>query len=67
MRLSQWGVVQAWLSMGPSRAIALEVLGGELLVIARDGVHTESVKVGPNEDPSRAALRATTELGKRFG
>lgn len=66
MRLSQWGVVQAWLSSGPSRAVTLEVVGGELVVIARDGIHTSGVKVEALEDPSRAALRATSELGKRF-
>lgn len=66
MRLSQWGIVQAWLAEAPSRAVELVVLAGVLAVVARDGVHTARANVEQVEDPSRAALRAIGELGKRF-
>lgn len=60
MRLSQWGIVQAWLAEDKARKIEIVATSSGLLLRAVDPLHRKTIEVAVPEstDPSRTALQA---------
>ena len=64
MRLSQWGIVQAWLAEEGSRKIEIVATSSGLLLRAIDPLQRKLVEVPVPEstDPSRIALQAIGKM-----
>lgn len=62
-RLTHWGVLEAWLTQGFSRAIVIAVGPRGLCVTVIDPDRGERIEdVGLDEDLSKAAMRAWKKL-----
>lgn len=68
IKISQWGIVQAWLGSGEGRLVTLcHDEGGRLVVKTTDLVLNVSVTeaVEADEDISRTALRASSKMPQK--
>jgi len=58
MRISKWGIVEAWLATSPGRLVLIGLGPRGLQVTMIDPTMGERISVVRDEDPSDAALRA---------
>lgn len=65
MKMSKWGMIEAWLAHDPrSRVVVIGIGAHGLQVTVVDPTHGQQVEViGPNEEPADAAFRAISKFG----
>ena len=60
IRISTWGIVQAWLAVDEAREIQVRADSAGLYIVAfHESLGVQHERVADGEDPSRAVLRAT--------